>query len=131
MTSLSSRITLDKNERSSLQTEWASTEASDTAPKEPLEAPLDPPTCDRVLKTPRHDSCPPTQALRHGEKPAGTVEDLFAVGSPDHEPEEVLDLPVRKANSLLNILLVGADLSVDYIAQAQTARHRLGRIFCI
>jgi hypothetical protein len=131
MTSLSARITLDKNERSSLHTEWASTEASDTAPKEPLETPLDPPTCDRVLKTPWHDSCPPTRALRHGEKPARTVEDLFAVGSPDHEPEEVLDLPIREANSLLNILLVGTDLSVDYIAQAQTARHRLGRIFCI
>jgi hypothetical protein len=131
VTSLSSRITLDKDERSSFHGERASAETSDAAPEEPLEAPLDPPACHSVLNALRHDSRPPARALHRSEEPPSSVEDLFAVGSPDDKSEEVHDLRVREANPLLHISPIGTHLAVDHLAQAQPARHGFGRIFRI
>ncbi len=123
MTSVSAGVELQKEMPSGLQTERPPAEAPQPPSKEAPEGPTDSPT-SQGKPDPQGQEAPdprgtPSGRAQHLPCPE---EDLFSVGTTNHQPNEVQDLPLGDPLVPAGFIPVPPDLSLHHIVQAEAPR---------
>jgi len=126
---VSTRIGLDKEKGASLDHERPATKATDRTPEQLLEQLPRLPACRPITESAGQASDPAWYPLPLHEQATYSSKYLGAVGTPNDETKQAMDLLVCKTDPAPHVLTMRADLALHDIAESESSRDRLRGIF--